>query len=448
MRRISISKGLDVPISGQPANLTTSSEPIAHVALIGDDYPGMRPTMHVSIGDRVACGQPLFSDKKNEGVVFVAPGAGEVTAINRGEKRKFESVVIRLEGDESVSFCPPGSVPTDFEPSALRKLLVDSGLWCSFRTRPYGKIPPIDSSPAALFVTAIDTAPLGPEMDGIISSRSSDFFSGLQLLQLLLDVQIYLCVAPGQQFISEELPGIEICEFDGPHPAGLPSTHIHFLEPVHENKTVWHIGAQDVIGIGGLLRTGSLVTERIVALGGPAVADPRHLRTRVGASLKEICKGEIDMENTRIVSGSVLDGRQMSDFHAFLGRYHQQVSCLPEDTGRQLFGWLMPGSDRFSVTGAFLSAFVRPDRFPLNTAIWGGDRAIFPLGTYEKVMPLDIVPIYLLKSLASGNSEKAKALGCLELIEEDLALCSYVCPGKNDFGPMLRDTLTTIETEG
>jgi Na+-transporting NADH:ubiquinone oxidoreductase subunit A len=448
MRRISIRKGLDVPISGQPAALTTVSPPIAHVALIGDDYPGMKPTMLVSVGDRVACGQPLFSDKKNDGVLFVAPGAGEVTAISRGPKRKFESLVIRLEGDESVSFCNPGSTPSDFEIDELRKLLVDSGLWCSFRTRPYGKIPAIASSPAALFVTAIDTEPLGPDMDEIITPRSADFFSGLQLLRRLVDTQVYLCVEPGQQFITDELPGIETCEFDGPHPAGLPSTHIHFLDPVNENKTVWHIGAQDVIAIGGLLRTGTLVTDRVIALGGPAVAKPRHVLTRLGASLVELCAGEIGGEPARIISGSVLDGRQRNDFHGNLGRYHQQVSCLPESTGRQFFGWLMPGSDRFSVTGAFLSAFVRPETFPLNTAIWGGDRAIFPLGTYEKVMPLDIVPIYLLKSLASGNSEKAKALGCLELIEEDLALCSYVCPGKNDFGPMLRETLTTIETEG
>ena len=237
--------------------------------------------------------------------------------------------------------------------------------------------------------------------------------------------------------------------FEGPHPAGLPSTHIHFIDPVSEFKTVWHLGAQDVCGLGGLLRTGKLSSERVVALGGPCFTNPRHVETISGASLSELCRAEISTaQQGRLVSGSILDGRQADPLRGFLGRYHQLVSCLPEGDGRQLFGWLRLGSDRFSVSRAFLTAFTKPLKVPFNTAVWGGDRAIFPLGTYEKVMPLDFVPIYFLKSLASGNTERAKELGCLELIEEDLALCSYVCPGKNDFGPMLRHTLTSIEEEG
>jgi Na+-transporting NADH:ubiquinone oxidoreductase subunit A len=217
---------------------------------------------------------------------------------------------------------------------------------------------------------------------------------------------------------------------------------------VGEGKTVWHIGAQDVIAVGTLLRTGTLPVDRIVALAGPGIATPRHIRTQVGASLVDLSDGERDEGEFRVISGSVLDGRKLSETHQFLGRYHQQVSVIHEDTGRQFFGWLMPGGDRFSVTRAFLSAFTKPATLPLNTAVWGGDRAIYPALTYEKVMPLDIIPVYLLRSLMSGNTEKAKDLGCLELIEEDIALCSYVCPGKNEFGPKLREVLTSIELEG
>jgi Na+-transporting NADH:ubiquinone oxidoreductase subunit A len=448
MRQITISKGLDIPISGQPAPTVTNSEPVHHVALLGDDYHGMKPTMHVNIGDHVSLGQPVFSDKKNPGVKFTAPGSGEILAINRGAKRKFESLIIRLEGESSVSFCEPNSTADEFTPEQLRQMLIDSGLWCALRTRPYGKIPAVESSPASLFITAVDTAPLAPDLEQIIALNKDDFLSGLKLLCRTIDTPVYLCLSQGQQAITEEIENVEMIEFGGPHPAGLPSTHIHFIDPVHENKTVWHIGAQDVIACGSLLRTGVLNTERIIAIGGPAASEPRHIRTRLGASIPELCVSELNNRNCRLVSGSVLDGRKTDEFHNFLGRYHQQITCLPEGTGRQFFGWLRPGNDRFSVTKAFLSSFTKPQSLPLDTAVWGGNRAIFPLGSYEKIMPLDIVPIYLLKSLASGNTEKAKQLGCLEIIEEDLALCTYVCPGKNDFGPMLRQTLASIEKDG
>ena len=448
MRQIRITKGLDIPISGRPAGELVQSQPVRQVALLGDDYPGMKPTMLVEIGDHVRCGQPLFTDKKNAGVQFTAPASGEVAAIHRGAKRHFESLVIKLSDEEGLSFCTPGSTPADFTADKLRRLLIDSGLWCALRTRPYGKIPAIDSEPASLFVTAIDTAPLAPDMQLIMSGRQDDFLAGLTALQRLLERPIFLCLPADRQNFAIDVPGVETVGFAGPHPAGLPSTHIHFLDPVDEHRTVWQIGAQDVIAIGGLMRTGQLAVERIVALAGPSVSKPRHLVTRLGAAVGELCNGEITDGKVRLLSGSVLDGRRADERVGFLGRYHQQISCLPEGTGRAFFGWLLPGGDRFSVTRAFWSAFRKPGPMPLDTAVWGGHRAIFPLGTYEKVMPLDMIPTYLLKSLASGNSVKAKQLGCLELIEEDLALCSYVCPGKNDFGPMLRDTLTSIETEG
>ena len=449
MRRVEIRKGLDIPISGKPESSVTDSGPTQHVALIGDDYVGMKPTMLVAEDDHVSRGQPLFTDKKNDGVVFTAPAAGTVLAINRGAKRKFESLVIKVDGDEALSFCPPATDPALLASAELRKLLVDSGMWCAFRTRPYGKIPRIDSEPASIFVTAIDSSPLAPDMKEIISQQKDDFLSGLKALATLVEKPVYLCCAEDLGDLGDIDNRVEQIIFHGPHPAGLPSTHIHFLDPVHERKTVWHIGAQDVSAIGGLLRSGQLCSGRIVALAGPSVENPRLIKTVIGASLAEICAGElVQGQNARLLSGSVLDGRQADPVHGFLGRYHQQISCLPEGDGRQFFGWLRPGGERFSITRAFWSAFSKSQTFDFNTAIWGGDRAIFPLGTYEKVMPLDIIATYFLKSLASGNSERAKELGCLELIEEDLALCSYVCPGKNEFGPMLRRTLTTIEEEG
>ncbi len=455
MKEINISKGLDIPINGTAAETVDTSKQVQTVALLGDDYPGMKPTMLVTRGDSVKRGTPLFTDKKNPGVMFTAPGGGTVTLINRGPKRKFESIVIALdERETAVSFCPPNSTVEDFSDTELRKLLVDSGLWTALRTRPYGKIPAITTTPSSLFITAIDTSPLAPDPAKLISMNKEDFRNGLALLGAAVNVPLFLCFGAENKadFTAySQREGVEPVAVSGPHPAGLPSTHIHFLDPVHENKTVWHIAAQDVICCGALLRTGTLVPERIITLAGPGAISPRHIKTRIGASVSELCLSEIHEKGeakTRLISGSLLDGRAVTEMTAYLGRYHQQISCLPEETGREFFGWLRPGNNRFSITRAFLSSFTGRKSCRFNSAVWGGTRALFPLGTYEKVMPLDIMPTHLLKSLASGDTAQAKELGCLELIEEDVALCSYVCPGKNNFGPLLRNTLISIEKDG
>ena len=449
MKHIQIKKGLDIPITGEPDQKVRPGAPVSRVALLGDDSLGLKPTLAVQAGDRVKTGQPLFTDKNNPGVNFTSPGCGTVLSIHRGAKRRFESIIIALEGDDAVHFLDiPGKNPDGLAPDKIRAILCQSGLWASLRTRPYGRIPTVDSTPAALFITAIDTEPLAASPEVVISRDMEDFQLGLQVLRRLVECPLHLCLAkelPGLQ----EMSGIESWVFSGPHPAGLPSTHIHFIEPVGEKKTVWHIGYQDVIAIGYLFRTSYLKTERVISLAGPMVRQPGLINARLGSSIPELCAGEIDEGSScRVISGSVLSGRTLSDTTSFLGRYHNQISVLQEDSGRSLFNWLMPGRERFSVRPVFLSALNPGRKLPMPTATWGGRRAIFPLGTYEQVMPLDIIATTLLKSIAVQDTEKSRDLGCLELIEEDLALCSFVCPGKNDFGPMLRELLTTIEREG
>lgn len=449
MLQIRIKRGLDIPLAGEPEQALGSCPEVRHVALVGDDYVGMKPTMAVKEGDRVRLGELLFTDKKTAGVRFVSPGCGRVQAINRGARRKFESIVIALDGDEEERFAGlDGRRPAEVPAAAIRATMIASGLWTGLRTRPYGKIPAVDSVPHSLFVTAMDTLPLAADAALIIRRRSEDFRLGLEVLAAMIPGALYLCVAPGKEVPGGDLAGVTACEFQGPHPAGLPSTHMHFLDPVHAEKSAWHIGYQDVIGVGHLFRTGRLLTERVIALSGPAMKQPRLVATRVGASIDELTAGELAGDGLRVVSGSVLDGRRAEDTYAYLGRHHQQICALYEDDGRGFLGWLRPGRRRFSVKPVFLSAYLGRRRFSMPTAAWGGRRAIFPLGTYEQVMPLDMMATKLLKSLAVGDTEKAQTLGCLELIEEDLALCSFVCPGKNNFAPMLRDVLTRIETEG
>lgn len=449
MTHFQMTKGLDIPIAGRPAGKIVDGNPVSRVALIGDDAVGLKPTMEVQEGDRVSAGQLLFTDKKTPGVAFTSPGSGTVSAIHRGRKRKFESLVIELDGDEARQFLEsPGRNATDYQPDEIRSILVESGLWTSFRTRPYGKIPLPESSPESLFITAMESEPLAADVIIFIGMYAREYKTGLEIIHHMMDVPIHYCSSKRELLPEEQSGDLNYWTFSGPHPAGLPSTHIHLIDPVHESKTVWHIGYQDVAAIGALFLTGTLQTERLIALSGPAVNEPSHIRTRAGADLSQLCRGLHSDEPVRIVSGSVLSGRAAGEHHGFLGRYHNQVSVLPDNSGRSLFNWAMPGKEMFSVKPVFSSAFMKNLSLKMSTALWGGHRAIYPLGTYEDVMPMDIIPVYLLKALAVGDTEKSKDLGCLELIEEDLSLCSFSCPGKNDFGPMLRDVLHTIELGG
>lgn len=447
-----IKKGLDIPISGEPQQIIQQSKPITEVGLLGLDYIGLKPSMAVKMGDQVATGQPLFTDKKNPGVKFTAPASGQVIAINRGQRRRFESIVIKMAGNERLSFKikdhDPKSLP---DPVAIKTTLVESGQWTALRTRPYGKVPTLDATPSSLFITAMDSLPLAADPAVVIEEYRDDFILGLKILQRLAP-KTFLCVAHKKKIPGDDLTGIIMARFSGPHPAGLASTHIHLLDPIRPGKEVWHIGYQDVIATGHLFRTGYLQSERIVALSGPAMKNPRLLKSIAGAAIKELTQNEMDDPECRLIAGSVLTGHRIGEnrVHGFLGRYQQQVCALPEKDGSGFLNWLRPGTHRYSTLPLFLSTLLRKSgaKIKMSTAAWGGRRAILPLGTYEKVMPLNIIATSLLKSIATGNTEKAVDLGCLELVEEDLALCSFVCPGKNNFGPMLREVLTKIEEDG
>ena len=444
---ITIKRGLDLPITGTPAQRIEAARPVRSVAIVGFDYHGMKPTMSVQVGDRVKLGQVLFSDKKNPGVVFTAPGAGVVTAIHRGQQRVLQSVVIDLDGDEQKTFASYSAVQLDtLDAQAVRDNLQQSGLWTALRTRPYSKVPAVDAVPSSIFVTAIDTHPLAADPALVIAEQAEAFEQGLKVLSRL--ARVFLCKAPGAALPGENLSQVKTESFAGPHPAGLAGTHIHFLDPVSANKTVWSIGYQDVIAVGKLFTTGQLSVERVVALGGPVVEQPRLLRTRLGACLSELTAGELKPGNNRVISGSVFGGRNARGAFAYLGRYHQQVSCLAEGNDREMLHYLRAGVNKHSVLNVFVSKLMGGKRFDFTTTTNGSPRAMVPVGNYEKVMPLDILPTQLLRLLIVGDTEMAQKLGCLELDEEDLALCSYVCAGKYEYGPILRDNLTRIEKEG
>ena len=445
---IKISKGLDLPISGNPEQTITDAVAVKTVAILGPDYVGMKPSMCVKVGDQVKLGQLLFTDKKTEGVKYVAPGCGEVVAINRGARRVLQSVVIKLNGSDAESFGTFSATELEsVERDKLVACLVDSGFWTAFRTRPFSKAPAIDSIPSSIFVTAMDTNPLAADAELIINADKQAFTAGLKSLKRLTAGKVFVCQAAGTSI--PRVDGTSPEEFAGPHPAGLAGTHIHFLDPVGaEGKIVWSINYQDVIAFGKLFETGQLPTERVIALGGPGVKNPRLLRTRLGASLDELLAGELEDGEQRVVTGSVLDGSIAAGPLAYLGRHHLQVSVLAEKREREFIASLTAGSDRYSVKRAFLSAFMGGSSAPMNTSQYGSKENVLAIGSFEQVMPLDVLPNYLLRSLAAGDVDQAQDLGCLELAEEDLALCTFVCAGKNDYGVMLREALTIIEKEG
>jgi Na+-transporting NADH:ubiquinone oxidoreductase subunit A len=451
-----IRKGLDLPIEGTPEPVIEDAPVPSRVAVMAADTVGLRPTMLVHEGDTVRRGDPLFEDKKNPGVRFTAPGAGTVTAINRGERRALQSVVIELSAEERAGGEAPaapfeshtGKPPSALGRDAVRALLLESGQWAALRTRPFSKVPAPDSVPASIFVTAMDTNPLAPPADRFLKERADDFARGVEALAQLTDGPVHVCVAPGTAL--PKLPDkAVVAEFSGVHPAGTPGLHIHLLDPVHRDKTVWHIGYQDTAATGALFNTGVLDLTRVISLAGPSVKRPRLLRTRVGASTDDLTRGELADGDHRVVSGSLLSGRTaMGDVHGYLGRYHVQVSALREGREREFLGWMAPGKEKFSLFRLFLANLTPGKRFRFSTSVNGSVRAIVPFGMYDWVMPMDIIPSHLLRSLAAGDLERCEQLGCLELDEEDLALCTFVCPSKLEYGPMLRKVLDTIEKEG
>ncbi len=446
---IRIQQGLDLPLAGQPESRVEAGPAVRSVAVLGGDYPGMRPTLHVTEGERVRRGQLLFEDKKNPGVRYTAPAAGRVLAIHRGAKRFMQSVVIEPGdgGDVDFSAFQAGSAGR-LTPDAVRALLVESGEWTALRTRPYGQVPAVDSAPSAIFVRVIDTQPLAPDPALIVEPELAAFEKGLSVLQALTEGPVWVCRPPqsGLPDFSGERVREEV--FAGPHPAGNPGTHIHYLCPVGRGRMVWSIDYQDVIAFGHLFATGRRYTRRVIALAGPRVKRPRLVETRLGASVEDLCRDELVEGSNRIISGSVFSGHHARGPLAWLSRWSNQITVIREDRDRRLFGYLSPGLERHSVMNIYLSRLKPGKRMDLTSSTNGSERAMVPLGQYERVMPLDILPTQLLRSLVVGDLEMAESLGALELVEEDLALCAYVCVGKYEYGPILRDVLEQIQKEG
>jgi Na+-transporting NADH:ubiquinone oxidoreductase subunit A len=444
-KTIKIRQGYDLPLAGAPAASIDSAPPVQRVALLTSDYPGLKPRLLVEPGNRISVGQPLFIDKRDPLVMYTAPASGTITRINRGARRALQSVVIELDPEQPEC--------TDFEAFADRDVanvptadlcaaLYTSGLWSAFRTRPYSRVPQSGTRPHSIFVTAIDTQPLAGNPAVVIPQFSTEFTVGLQILTRLTDGMVHVCAGPDWNGPAVAGERLSYTQFVGPHPAGLPGTHIHHLDPVDATKTVWHIGYQDVIAIGKLLGAGRVWNQRIIALTGAGFKKPRLVETYLGASCDDLTAGELQPDQTtRLISGSVLNGHTAAGPYAFLGRYHLQVTALAERRERRLFGWLVSADHN-------LSAALPQTTTTFSTAQHGRPTAMIPVQAFDKVLGLDMLAVPLLRALLVKDTDQAQKLGCLELDPEDLALCTFVCPGKNDYGALLQINLDQIWREG
>lgn len=402
------------PVQNHPSEAHVASS----VAILGSDFPKFRPAMEVVQGEFVTAGQVVCRDRKHRKVAFVTPVSGRVTSIDYGPRRTLSAVVIENKAMDDQA---PEAVQIDrSSDEAVRQLLLERGLWPAFRTRPFGCIPSPEARPDAIFVNATRTSLLAPDPWVVLKKQSDDFHLGVDLLTRLSDGKVYVCQAPDKALcpVSER---VQVAFFSGSSASGLSGTHINRLQRVSIETQVWSIGYQDVAAIGHLFRTGNYLADRVVSIAGPRAARPRLIQTCLGASIQEISKDEVVLEDgdrsTRIISGDTLTGRDA----AFLGRFHDQITITEKMPGNILGKWV----SRLSSTQS----------------------AIMPTDALERALAIDVLPVPLMRALSVGDTEAAKRLGCLELVEEDVAALSYFCTSGSDYGTLLRQVLDELRED-
>jgi Na+-transporting NADH:ubiquinone oxidoreductase subunit A len=443
MATYTIKKGLNLPIAGSTSTTDCVQGAAAQqVALLPQEAWGIKVQMLVAAGDQVKVGSPLFCDRRDPDVIFTSPAAGTVAAVNRGARRAAQSVVIDVANFDEHAEMPS----SDGSRASLVATLAASGLWPNLRQRPFDKVALSSATPQAIFVTATDTNPLAVDPLHLVAGREADVQAGLKAMLTLSGGKVYFNTDGANDWSAFLVEGVEQHAFKGPHPAGNAGVHINALHPVNLARNVWHVDVQNLADMGAYLNSGKVPTARKVAVVGPAASKSEIVETQRGASMDVF--SSYANSTVRFVSGSLLAGATANpgEEKGFLGRFAQQVSIVDDAPEREFINWMKPIGSRWSMSGTYLAKFVKKS-FTTDTDLNGGERAIVPIGSYEKVMPFDIMPTQLIKALASNDVTMAEKLGVLEIVEEDIALCQYVCPSKVDITDMLRTMLTLIEKE-
>ncbi|MDG2310448.1 MAG: NADH:ubiquinone reductase (Na(+)-transporting) subunit A, partial [Planctomycetota bacterium] len=428
MATYTIKKGLNLPIAGSTSTTDCVQGAAAQqVALLPQEAWGIKVQMLVAVGDQVKVGSPLFCDRRDPDVIFTSPAAGTVAAVNRGARRAVQSVVVDVANFDEHAEMPS----SDGSRASLVATLAASGLWPNLRQRPFDRVALSGTTPQAIFVTATDTNPLAVDPLHLVAGREADVQAGLKAMLTLSGGKVYFNTDGANDWSAFLVEGVEQHGFKGPHPAGNAGVHINALHPVNLERNVWHVDVQNLADMGAYLNSGKVPTARKIAVVGPAASKSEIVETQRGASMN-VFSSYAD-STVRFVSGSLLAGATANpgEEKGFLGRFAQQVSIVDDTPEREFINWMKPIGSRWSMSGTYLAKFVKKS-FTTDTDLNGGERAIVPIGSYEKVMPFDIMPTQLIKALASNDVTMAEKLGVLEIVEEDIALCQYVCPSKVD----------------
>ena len=444
---VKLKRGLDIRISGHAEKKLVTDVQSNLYGVKPVDFPGLIPKLDVRPGDQVMAGTPVFHDKNRPEVLFPSPVSGKVMAVVRGDRRKLLEIVIEKEGDEYIQF--EKSDPAKLSREKVKEALLNSGLWPSIRQRPYHIIANPADVPKSIFISGFDTAPLAPDYNFIIDNSPSSFFrKGIVALKKLTDGKINL-VLNGKGEPSETLKNtadVEIHRFSGPHPAGNTGVHIHHIDPINKGEIIWIVNLQDVLLIGRLFEEGIYKPEKIIALTGSEATNRQYYKILSGASIAPLVKNNVKEGNLRYISGNVLTGSKIEP-EGFVGYYDSQVTVIPEGDYYEFFGWAMPGADKFSFSKTYLSSLVPQKNYRLDTNLHGGERAFVMTGIYEKVLPMDIYPMQLLKAILVNDIDGMENLGIYEVAEEDLALCEFICPSKTEIQSIVRQGLDIMVKE-
>ena len=443
---IKLRKGLDINLKGKPAAELLKVEEPGFYSLVPDDFTGVTPKVVVKEWTNVLAGEPLFIDKNNPEVKFVSPVSGVVASVERGARRKVMNIIVEADKDQkSVDFGKKD--PAKMSAEEMKALLLESGMFAFFRTRPYDVIAVPTQSPRAIFISAFDSAPLAPDFQFQIKGEEVNFQTGLTALSRI--AKTYLGISVNQKSAAlKQAQNVTVTAFDGPHPAGNVGVQINHVAPVCKGEVVWTIGAEAVIFIGRLLNTGKVDFTRTVAITGSEVLKPAYVKLKVGAKLDKVFAGKVTTgKNLRYISGNVLTGKQITP-DAYLGAFHAQLSVIPEGNDENEFlGWIMPRTDQFSVNRSYFSWLQGKKEYTLDARVKGGERHMIMSGEYDSVFPMDIYPEYLVKAIIAGDIDKMEALGIYEVAPEDFALCEFVCSSKVEVQRIVRTGLDNLRKE-
>ncbi len=442
---IKIKKGLNISMLGTAEKIIKKANQAEYYAVKPTDFKGIRPKLVVKVGDKVKAGTPLFYDKFQPEVQFTSPVSGEVTAINRGERRIILEVVVRADATIEYEEFQLGD-STNLSKEEIVAVLQQSGLWPTIRQRPYSTIANPNDSPKAIFISAFESAPLAPDMDYVAKEYTDYFQKGIDVLSKLTDGTIHLNINadyPAAETFTKA-KGVQINKFTGPHPSGNVGVQINKIDPINKGEIVWYTYPQEIITIGRLFDNGIYDATKIIALAGSEVQNPKYYKILNGASIKNLI--DENESELRYISGNVLTGSKISD-DGFVGYYDNQITVIPEGKYYEFFGWATPGFKKYTASRALLSWLIPGKKYRLDTNIHGGQRAYVMTSEYDKVFPMDIYPVQLIKAIMVEDIDKMEQLGIYEVDEEDFALCEYVCTSKIEVQSIIRTGLDLMRKE-